>query len=140
MEIHAEIADLELVGLRLDDLSDDAGSHRRADGDGRDIEALRGDGALHKVPQASVVGEVLDLDEDLAVLEVRKGDSLQLPGGVRAFKDRLPCGLVGQDPLFGSALSRHDDRVMMVIVIRGEAAVVPKSLVGKDGLMFRGSS
>jgi hypothetical protein len=84
MEIHAEIADLELVGSGLDDLRNDAGSHRRAEGNGRNIEALRGNSALHKVPQASIVGEVLDLDEDLTVLKLRKGHSLQLPGGVRA--------------------------------------------------------
>ncbi|KAI6771302.1 hypothetical protein HG531_008927 [Fusarium graminearum] len=101
VEIHAEIADLELVGSGLDDLGDDAGSHRRAYGDGRNIEALRGDSAMHKVPQTSIVGKVLDLDEDLTILKLGKSDGLQLPGSVRAREDRLPCGLVGQDPLLG---------------------------------------
>ncbi|KAI6752407.1 hypothetical protein HG530_013776 [Fusarium avenaceum] len=113
VEIHTEIADLELVGSGLDDLCDDTRSHGRAHGHGRHVEALRGDGALDEVPQASVVGEVLALDEDLAVLQLREGNGLQLPSSVRAGENRLPCGLVDQDPLLGAVRRCHDDRLVV---------------------------
>lgn len=66
---------------RGEDVDDDAGAHRRADGHRGHVHALGCDEVLDEAALAGVVGDVLDAPEDLAVLEGWDVGGNERPGG-----------------------------------------------------------